>query len=451
MVAEDWWWGEGMADLKKGAERFGELADDWSPNEFGDTLFISDVESILQDSVHPEMLGKLDEYEIEKLIGVGGMGVVFKGFDHDLNRAVAIKALLPRLANFGQARKRFAREAQAAAAIVHQNVVPIFRIQSNSKLPYIVMPFVSGNSLQTYVERHGSPDILNVVRIAMQVADGLAAAHEQGLVHRDVKPANILLEDDCNRVLLTDFGLARAADDASLTRTGLIAGTPHYMSPEQSRGEAIDARSDLFSMGCVLYFLLSGRPPFRAEHAMGVMHKICQFPALDIRELNPATPNQLAFAVHRLLEKSPDRRLSSSCEVYEFMKSLLAHLQSPISNRSPAIKPPKSIRKNSNFPWMLASSALLLLVLISLGAVLWNDAMGAKDPIERQSPKLSYTDQKADRLAKSNDAAFFDFGSGIELTSEWSEEAARIDAEIVRLNEEEILTIPTTQLPGENE
>ncbi|MCY2963624.1 MAG: serine/threonine-protein kinase, partial [Planctomycetota bacterium] len=160
-----------------------------------------------------------------------------------------MKVLAPHLAVGGPARRRFAREAQAVAAILHPNVMPILSVHSNGKLPYLVMPFLACESLQQRIERHGPLDTVDVLRIGLQTAKGLAAAHIQGIVHRDVKPANILLERGVERVMLTDFGLARAVDDAQITRTGLIAGTPQYMSPEQIRGEALDARSDLFSLG----------------------------------------------------------------------------------------------------------------------------------------------------------------------------------------------------------
>src|SRR5205814_4227536 len=164
-----------------------------------------------------------------------------------------IKVMAPQLAASATARRRFTREARAAAAVTHDHVVTIHAVEDAGPLPHIVMQFVAGHSLQDRLDRTGPLQLQEVLRIGMQAAAGLAAAHAQGLVHRDVKPANILLEDGVERVKLTDFGLARAADDASLTKTGIIAGTPQFMSPEQARGESIDQRSDLFSLGCVLY------------------------------------------------------------------------------------------------------------------------------------------------------------------------------------------------------
>src|SRR5205814_9742171 len=175
-----------------------------------------------------------------------------------------IKVMAPQLAASATARRRFTREARAAAAVTHDHVVTIHAVEDAGPLPHIVMQFVAGTSLQDRLDRTGPLPLAEVLRIGMQTASGLAAAHAQGLVHRDVKPANILLENGVERVKLTDFGLARAADDASLTHSGQVAGTPAYMSPEQAEGKPVDARSDLFSLGSVLYAMLAGRPAFRA-------------------------------------------------------------------------------------------------------------------------------------------------------------------------------------------
>jgi len=215
------------------------------------------------------------------------MGVVLKGFDDELNRYVAVKVLAPYYASSAAARKRFAREARAAAAVVHQHVVAIHAVDADAKLPYLVMPWVACESLQERIDQQGPLDIKDILRIGLQAAWGLSAAHAQGLIHRDVKPANILLEKGVDRVFLTDFGLARAIDDATLTHSGVIAGTPQYMSPEQAKGESIDHRSDLFSLGSVLYEMSTGRPPYRAETTMGIIRRVCDSTARPPREVNP--------------------------------------------------------------------------------------------------------------------------------------------------------------------
>lgn len=285
----------------------------------------------LDPSENPAMLGRLGEYEVLEVIGRGGMGVVLKGYDHDLNRYVAIKVLAPQWASSGAARRRFAREGQAAAAVVHQHVLAIHTVNATHRLPYLVMPFVAGESLQQRLDRVGPLGIEEILRIGLQVSEGLAAAHAQGLVHRDIKPANILLEKNVERVLLTDFSLARAVDDASVTRSGVIAGTPQYMSPEQAKGEPIDHRSDLFSLGSVLYAMCTGHPPFRAESTLAILRRICDTPARPVYELNSSIPDWLWRLIANLLDKNPGRRIGSAKEVAEILSQCLAHVQQPAS------------------------------------------------------------------------------------------------------------------------
>ena len=270
----------------------------------------------LGSPAHPELLGRLGRYDIERVVGAGGMGIVLKGYDSELHRAVAIKVLAPHLAHSAAARRRFAREAQATAAVIHPNVIPIHNVECEGKTPYLVMRYINGQSLQARVDQEGPLAVIDALRIAQQTAAGLAAAHAQGLIHRDVKPANILLDEGIERVVLSDFGLARTVDDASLTHTGIVTGTPHYMSPEQAGGDSIDCRSDLFSLGCVLWFMLAGRPPFRAATAMGVLNRICHDTHHDIRQINNSVPVPLARIIDRLLAKRPDER-TPSAEVLE--------------------------------------------------------------------------------------------------------------------------------------
>lgn len=283
----------------------------------------------LSPSTDPDSIGRLGDIEILEVIGHGGMGIVLKGFQPELKRLVAVKVLAPQLAVSAAARRRFAREAQATAAILHPNVMPILTVHSTGKLPYLVMPYVQCESLQQRIDRTGPLEMVDILRIGMQTANGLAAAHAQGLVHRDVKPANILLEIGVERVMLTDFGLARAIDDASITRTGIIAGTPQYMSPEQARGEAIDSRSDLFSLGSVLYTLATGRPPFRAESTYAILRRLTDESPRPLRETAPQYPAWLGKIIHKLLEKQPSDRWSSATEVAQILEQCVAHVQQP--------------------------------------------------------------------------------------------------------------------------
>jgi uncharacterized protein (TIGR03067 family) len=287
------------------------------------------AKQMLSPPSHPEMLGRLGRYEVERMIGAGGMGVVFKAFDSELNRPVAVKVLAPFLSGSGAARKRFAREARAAAAIVHEHVVPIHNVETERDAPFLVMQYIAGESLQARIDRTGPLQTCEILRIGMQIASGLSAAHQQGLVHRDIKPSNILMEQGVERALITDFGLARAADDATLTRSGFHPGTPQFMSPEQAAGDPVDARSDLFSLGSVLYTMCTGRPPFRAESSLGVARRITDDEPRRIREINPNIPEWLCGIIGKLMAKRPSDRFRSAAEVADLLGKCLAHVQQP--------------------------------------------------------------------------------------------------------------------------
>src|SRR5262245_56446568 len=261
---------ERMAAAVAGAEgEAATLAEALDSNTGDETL------QFLTPTDKPGVLGRLGHYDVLEVIGKGGMGIVLRALDEKLHRVVAIKVMAAQLATNGTARQRFTREAQAAAAVSHDHIVTIHAVEEAAGHPYLVMQFVSGMSLQERIDRSGPLMLAEIVRIGMQTASGLAAAHAQGLMHRDIKPANILLENGIERVRITDFGLARAAADASLSQSGVVAGTPQYMSPEQARGAAVDHRTDLFSLGSVLYAMCTGLPPFRASECMAVLKRVC--------------------------------------------------------------------------------------------------------------------------------------------------------------------------------
>ncbi|MGM0488884.1 MAG: protein kinase domain-containing protein [Planctomycetota bacterium] len=280
-------------------------------------------------------LGTLGTYEITEVVGQGGMGIVLKGLDGRLNRCVAIKVLAPQLVANTVSRKRFLREAQAAAAVNHEHVVRTYAVDEMDGVPFIVMEYIEGISLDSRIKRDGVLGVREILRIGMQAASGLAAAHAQGLVHRDIKPGNILLENGVERVKITDFGLARVAHEAQLTQTNAVAGTPQYMSPEQAKGKQVDHRSDLFSLGCVLYSMCTGRSPFRAETAIGAIHRVCEDTPRPICEINPDIPEWLAAIIDRLLEKDPDARMQTTDEVAKLLGVYLAHVQQPSQVQPP--------------------------------------------------------------------------------------------------------------------
>ncbi|MGA7498779.1 MAG: serine/threonine-protein kinase, partial [Isosphaeraceae bacterium] len=272
-----------------------------------------------------------------EVLGQGGMGVVLKALDPALDRTVAIKVLAPNLAHGATARRRFAREARAVAAVGPEHIEARHAVDEFRGLPYLVMQYIPGRSLQERLDASGPLEVKEILRIGTQTARALAAAHTLGVVHRDIKPANILLENCVERVKLTDFGLARAIDDVSLTQSGIIAGTPQYMAPEQARGEPVDARSDLFSLGAVLYAMAIGRSPFRADSAMAVLKRVCDDRHRSIRELNPDIPDWLEAVIDRLLAKDPADRFQTAAEVADLLERGLAHVQQPTAVPRPVV------------------------------------------------------------------------------------------------------------------
>lgn len=329
---------------------------------------IQSVLEMLIPSEDPSRLGRLDGYEITGVVGAGSMGVVLKAIDPALDRIVALKVMAPHLASHTTARKRFEREAKAAAAVLHPNVIPIYAVSSGGPIPYLVMAYIRGGSLQKRIDREGALNIGEILRIGSQIAAGLAAAHDQGLVHRDIKPENIMLGEGVERVTLTDFGLARSVDDASVTQHGTIAGTPQYMSPEQARGESLDQASDLFSLGSVLYTLCTGRSPFRADSSHSVMRKIIDEEPVPIRELNPDIPDWLCNIVIKLMAKDKAFRFASAKHVHTLLESCLSHVQQPT-----VIKLPETVREltrpqsTSLRPLMLGVGAMAICSML----VLW--------------------------------------------------------------------------------
>ncbi|HKB40334.1 MAG TPA: serine/threonine-protein kinase, partial [Gemmataceae bacterium] len=248
----------------------------------------------------------------------------------------------------------------------------------DAPVPYLVMEFIDGCNLEALLRRSGPLEVKEILRIGIQVASGLAAAHKQGLIHRDVKPANILLENGVQRVKLTDFGLARAVDDASLTQSGFIAGTPLYMSPEQAAGDRVDHRSDLFSLGSVLYEMCAGRPAFRAPNTAAVLRRVSDETPRPIREVNPDVPEALSRVIDRLHAKKPADRPASAREVADLLSGMLAGLnqgRSRLADETPAAQRPARPARPTRRRWLWAAAAL---VLVCAGLAL-GEATGVTD------------------------------------------------------------------------
>jgi serine/threonine protein kinase len=334
--------------------------------------------SFLESASDSAYLGRIAHFDVMRVIGRGGMGLVLEAFDSRLQRNVALKVLDPEFAEDDVARQRFCREARAAASITHENVVAVHQVEKSGEggLPYLVMQLVSGESLEQRLSREKQLPLREIVRIALQAAQGLAAAHAIGMVHRDVKPGNILLETPNDRVKLTDFGLAHVADDVKLTRTGFVSGTPLYMAPEQALGEATDHRSDLFSLGAVMYEMCAGRPPFAGNSALAILKQIADVKHRPIRELNPATPEWLAETVDDLLAKKPSDRIQSAThlvELLEFESALLKTTSDDVPTVC-VIEQRKRVVRNR---WIAVGVAATFLALGLMGGSLLSNRGGS--------------------------------------------------------------------------
>ncbi len=276
-----------------------------------------DLHGLLAPPDRPGDLGRFGNYHILGLLGRGGMGMVLRAEDATLHRPVALKLMLPKIARQQHARERFLREARAAARVDHPRVVPIRHVGEVGEMPFIDMPLLQGQSLGTRL-RAGSPlTPAEVIRFAREAAEGLAAAHATGLIHRDVKPDNTWLEDRDGEVhvKLLDFGLARGGEIEMVTQPGVMVGTPAYMSPEQTRGKEVDARSDLFSLGVVVYEMASRRLPFAGADIYALLSAIALDTPPPLTEVAPAMPHVLSVLVVRLLAKEPTGRPKTATEV----------------------------------------------------------------------------------------------------------------------------------------
>ncbi len=298
----------------------------------------------LKPTTREGWLGRLGHYEIEKVLGRGAFGIVARAFDEKLHRVVAIKLMCPELATTSPPRKRFLREARTAAAVTHENVVAVYAVEEEP-IPYLAMEYIAGQTLEQRMDNKGPLEAADVLRIGQQVAAGLAAAHAVHLIHRDIKPSNILLTDGAvEKAKISDFGLARAVDDASMTSSGLIAGTPMYMAPEQARGETLDHRADLFSLGTVLYQMAAGRPLFRAANTVAVLKRVCEDTPRPLDDVIPETPDWLQSIIFRLLEKNREDRFQSAQEVAD----LLARCQRELEHGGKVVSVANSRSANSD-------------------------------------------------------------------------------------------------------
>jgi serine/threonine-protein kinase len=282
------------------------------------------------------MLGR---YQVEKELGKGAMGVVYLGKDPKIGRVVAIKTMALSQEFEGdelaEVKERFFREAETAGRLTHPNIVTIYDAGEEHDLAYIAMEFLKGRDLTPYTKKDALLPVPQVLSIIARVAEALGYAHQQNVVHRDIKPANIMYEPESDTPKVTDFGIARVTD-SSKTKTGMVLGTPSYMSPEQLAGKKVEGRSDLFSLGVTLYQMLSGSLPFQGESMAQLMFKIANEPHPDIRSVNPALPACVAAVVNKALAKDPEQRYQTGEQMAKAIRLCLGTL-------APAAKPPAAV------------------------------------------------------------------------------------------------------------
>jgi WD40 repeat protein/serine/threonine protein kinase len=388
-----------------------------------DMGFDSSLTSFLAPPEADGELGRLGGFRILTILGHGGMGVVFQGEDPKLGRQVAIKAMLPHLAGSKSGQERFLREARAAALLEHDHIVPIFHVGEDRGAPFLVMSFLKGEPLDERLRHDKALAIAEALRIGREIAEGLAAAHERGLIHRDIKLANIWLEAPKQRVRILDFGLARAEGDKSnLTQLGAIIGTPAYMAPEQAGGVKLDGRCDLWSLGVVLYRLTAGKLPFVGSDLMSTLMAVSTEQPAPPAKLNAAVPAGLSDLVMKLLQKEPARRPDSAREVVAALEALEREITIADSKRAVAVpgspfadltetaaaEPPsqKPVRKPAAAPTrtrkppprrmfvMVGAGAVVALVLILGGIVLFWPTANGTVRIESDDPNVKVTFDK---------------------------------------------------------
>jgi serine/threonine-protein kinase len=307
-------------------------------------------------------------YELEELVGSGGMATVYRAHDRLLERPVAMKILHEQFAQDPDALERFGREARAVAQLAHPNIVTVIDRGEDAGRPYIVFEYISGENLKQLVARQGPLPVTNVIEIGIQVARALEAAHERGVVHRDVKSQNVLLADE-GRPKVTDFGIARVRNTEGMTLTGTIMGTSDYIPPEQARGETAGEAGDVYSLGVVLFELLTGRLPYEGDNAVAVAMRHVNDPVPSVRELRPDVPPRLDALVQRSLAKEPRDRFQSMSDVVAELEACRRGDVSPPSDGAPTMivpPPPRRQRARSGRGRRVARALIATLIVLLL-------------------------------------------------------------------------------------
>ncbi|MGH3092705.1 MAG: serine/threonine-protein kinase, partial [Gaiellaceae bacterium] len=357
-------------------------------------------------------------YRVERELGHGGMSSVFLAHDEELDRPVAIKVLAAHLASEPGLYERFVREARMAARLSHPNVVQVFDAGEEDERPYIVMEYVPGRTVADELRSSGKLEAARVVDLALQVCGGLELAHSSGLVHRDVKPQNLLVRDD-GTVKIADFGIARAVEATNLTQIGSILGTAAYLSPEQAEGEPVTAAADIYSLGVVLYELLSGRTPYEFSSLADLVVKQREQAIRPLSDLEPSVPPELEAVVMRCLARNPDYRPSSAAELARELAAASPEpptvplprtsgvratdiATAPLGAPQPAAPAatatrPRRARRDFALPrrGVLAAVLVAILVAVVVAFAVWSDGEGS-DPAQEQGPTVEPVPQAGD-------------------------------------------------------
>jgi eukaryotic-like serine/threonine-protein kinase len=364
-------------------------------------------------------------YEIDSVLGQGGMAKVFRGTDQVLGRTVAIKVLSPQFTDDAQFVTRFRREAQAAASLNHPNIVGVFDTGSQSDVHFIVMEYVEGRTLRDVIRADGPLLPERVAEIGDAVAKALQTAHEAGMVHRDIKPGNIMLTSD-GEVKVMDFGIARTSTGDTLTQTAAVLGTASYLSPEQAQGQSVDARSDLYSLGCVLYEMATGRPPFSGDSPVAIAYKHVRDDPVAPSRINPDVPADLESVILKSMAKNPANRYQSAAELRQDLGRLmqgLPTLATPVMagdatemltrpGEGTAVYtggiPPEEEeerRRRGWIPWVIG-----LVLLAAIGALAFFLLSGPSEPVRVRIP---------DVVGKTEDAAIQELErAGLQVRTE---------------------------------
>src|SRR5262245_22856018 len=308
-------------------------------------------------------------YQIVNLLGVGGMGAVYKAFDRQLTRIVALKTILPEMASTPTALKRLKQEVLLAQSIVHKNVVRIFDIGEDEGTKFITMDFIEGADLKTLITQRGKLPATEAAEIIRQVCQGLEAAHAAGVVHRDLKPQNIMIEKD-GHVVVMDFGIANSGQSRGVTQTGAFLGTPEYMSPEQAKTENVDARSDIFSLGLIFYELLTGKLPFQGKTVLETMFKRTTERAIPPAEIDRTVPKGANDIVNKCLQMEREQRYQSITELLEDLESFDPTKKVGAGERARA-----RLKKAARYRNIGIAAALMILALVA-GFLLRNRFVG---------------------------------------------------------------------------